>query len=780
MSKINKILAFIMALIMSMICISSTVIAAKSNVSDEAPSEPQVYLPDNSVTYTCYYNKETNKIDIAGTVDHDIMISHEDYMIEFYKIPIGSTFESAVDTAKPFASTSIVVRFQFSLKVEQAADRFCSYAIALRGKDGSVILAAEPQLASVESEYSPASDNSSYKGISSEYTSVGGDLGCGTAIIPISLDSLISKVSNGYLYKIDQSHIYFDDSYIDKLDATVRTYCADGCRVYFQFLISADAPELSIAGASHMGAKYSMPNIYSPDAVTYICAISEFLSDRYNSYQSGQISGIIVGKTIDYSASNYCGGLSLDELSKMYALYLSVVANSARLYNPSLDIVIPFSALDSYSEHRSTPINYSPAELLESILGVMDKKFCIDFSCTTMIESDITPLQITNASLSMPIETGATIDTDKLCVENISIYSTYLSSLQGRFGCAPKNYMFVWNVPAELSGNALSCAYTYAYYTLISMPMLSSFIVSFEYAEAEGKLSLLDLKRVIKNIDTSSGLSVTNELLSYFDKSSWTEIVPNMPITGLVSRTLYSGEANVSKMNFKGSFSYFDFSSGDVSGWFSGMGSSDIRADYAKEGVRALKTSLALQEGADHSDVLCLYEYPENFAYTSHLKLSLSLNDDTGSSSALYHVIVNIGNSDVTLTSEHTVSANTDTELWINMSEFNNGNAVDYIKISVRRITGNATACSLWIYGVTGHSALYSSEQISEFVRAERLRIRNQSEDTDDGQGMKNTVWIIFGILIAVTCIGAGLFMVFAPKRDDNATDGDREECDLN
>ena len=116
----------------------------------------------------------------------------------------------------------------------------------------------------------------------------------------------------------------------------------------------------------------------------------------------------------------------------------------------------------------------------------------------------------------------------------------------------------------------------------------------------------------------------------------------------------------------------------------------------------------------------------------------------------------------------------------MDMSEFNNYNTVDYIKISVRRITGNATGCSLWIYDITGHSTSYSSEEISEFVRSERLRVRNQSEDTDDGQGMNSTVWIIFGVLIAVTCIGAGLFMVFAPKRDDGASDEDNEDRDLN
>lgn len=716
-------------------------------------------LRDHAVTYTCYYLPDQKKIDIGGTVNHDVLVSHNDFMIEVYRIPVGKELSDALSSSKPLASASIAIKFHFSIAVEQASDRFCRYALLLRAPDGSLSLAAEPQYAGVSSQANVPADRTSFQGISSQDPSFGGSLGVGTAIVPIVLDDLLSSVSNGVTYAVDQTQIYFDKTATDRLDAAVRTYSAGGSRVYLQLLVAEDSAWVSTV----KGTVYGLPDGYDEATSNLLGAVTEFLAQRYGNYQSGVLDGIILGKQID----RYDGSLSLSEYAERYVQYLTVVANAARLYRSDLDLVLPFSDKDCYSVKEETQNEISCAALLEAILALLDDRFCFDFPCSTMLESTGTPLDITNESIVEGIDLSASA-TDRVGVERMEIYSQYLSSLQERYRSAPTHYSYLWTVSDTLlSANAFSCAYAYAYYRLHGVELLSSFAVDCSRSGTD----LSEAERMMRYINTKESFSVTAPLLTYFHAADWQSVIPSLDSGSIAVRKEYRGNCDQSNDSFSGSFSYVAFSDGNISDWFVGSSCKSLKADYDEKGIRGLYSTMVQTKDSSFAEVFCLYEYPENFIYTPYLKFVLSLSESADTADGLYRVTITVGNQTDAVRAEYMVSGKEAQELWVDMRSFSADNMAEYIKISTQSLSEKEEDYVLCLSEVTGYSAEYSSEQLAELISAERLRIRNQTDDSDGDDDKGSLVWIIFGVLVGVTGIGAGLFMVFSSKKEDGETE---------
>jgi hypothetical protein len=119
----------------------------------------------------------------------------------------------------------------------------------------------------------------------------------------------------------------------------------------------------------------------------------------------------------------------------------------------------------------------------------------------------------------------------------------------------------MWEVPSDLRGNALCCAYTYLFYKLYGIQELSSFVVSFD---AGAKESYEDVDRMFKIIDTYMGAPYAEELTKYFDNRSWQEIIGEpFVVNGAYNRYESEMTPNQTKI-FKGSFDYIAFSDSSV------------------------------------------------------------------------------------------------------------------------------------------------------------------------------------------------------------------------
>ena len=733
--------------------------------SSESESEPAAYeaLRENAITYFCQYQQELDAVVIQGTVDHDVMVTHHEYSLEVYRIAPGDTFDAMItrENAKPIASTSISVKFEFSISVDTSLDRFSRYAIALLSPAGERILAAQPQYAEVASTYAfDASDRRAFKGIVSSDASVCGDLGAGTTILAVDLEQIWSDTPDGYLYPVEQEYRYFDKSYVDDLDARVRSSSATGARVYLQFVLPATGSAMALANGAEAGATYDMPNVYSAETLASLNAVFEFLAERYDSYQSGLIGGVVIGRSIDLYQMNWNGGCSLEQYAEQYAYYVTVVAGSMRAYRPELDLVIPFSHMDSYSQEFSSEQGYAPSALLEAILLRLDQGCADGFACGTMIESDRIPLGLRNETLSELSWQEPATGEGALTVETLKAYSEYLSGLTATYQSAPTHYMYRWMLPVGLSGNALACAYAYTYYRLHGDARLASFLLSFEAVEAAGGDVRADLNRILRYIDTKESFSVTERLLPYFGVQNWQEIVGELSTESLAGRSVYRASTDVASTDWAGSFAYFDFSDGNIRDWVGGVGCAQLKSDYDSEGVRMLRTSMKPDAGTQYAELLYLYEYPENTVYTPFLELELLLSEGSKDSQALYELVVTFGNQDSVVTAEYIVRSGEKTKLLLDMSEYAADHMVTYLKLSTRVLDGEEKSYSLDLYSEKGHSTVYGSEQLNELIQAERLRIRNQSEQEDQDGNKSNPTGIIFCVLLIITVIGAGVYML--------------------
>ncbi len=774
MNQLKKLFAFMLTVVMLLSFMMPISYAAEKEQDND--STLSYREQKQALSYTCYYNAESDRIDISGTVHHDVMISRESDSIEVYQVPFGAALNDVIGAGEPVASASISVKFRFSVKIMTITDRYASYAIVLRSPEGEAVLAAEPQRAGVLPQAEPLQkDPRFFKGISSEQTAISGSVGAGTVILPVHLDQLLSKVFNGYFYLFGQTQIYLDKDYIDRLDSEIRTHSADGSRVYLQLLLSAGENKLSFVGGADQGAIYSMPNLYMGDTQLAIGAVSEFLVSRYENNQTGKIHGLIVGKSADRTDMCYSGGNSTEQHAALYAMYLAVVANTARVFRPDLDIVIPVSNQDGYSQSANMGNHHSPKLFLESVMDILQREYCFDFTCSTMLESEVVPLEITNQGLDRGIDLKPKEPNGLLDVDNLQIYEAFLASLQDKYHCAPTHYMYIWTPPAELSGNALACAYTYGYYRLFADYSAAAFVVSFTESEKVNEGHLSDIERIVRYINTEDSAKVTSRLLSYFNCQSWDAVVAEISRTNLAGKTFYRSDYHPINVPFKGAFTYFDFLSGDVDEWFAGVGCGEITSNYDKDGIRVLQATSSAVTSSAYTELLCLYEYSENLIYTPYMKVKLALDDGSKAAHAMYQVVITVGNDTCTVTSEHAVRGGEINELWLDMSQYNSSGTANYWKISVRALTEGAEKYSLLIYDAVGYSKDHTSGELTDLIEAERLRIRNQSEDTDADGGSDGLIWIIFGVLVAVTGLGAGLFMVFSPKRRDDMEDTDED-----
>lgn len=768
-NRTSKLVAFFL-MIGTLISLCAPMAYALDGEASAELKEDALYetLRPYSISYSCTYDEASSSIKLGGTVNHDTMITYRNATMEVYSVLPTETIEDVLsrEDAEPVASADIAVRFSFSIPVQYFRERYSRYALILRDSEGKLSLVGEPCYAGIAigEEESASSDRLSFKGIEAERVSLTSSLGVGSTIIPVDLGRMLEEVSHGYLHAVDQSYRYFDKAYVDELDAKIRSYATTGTRIYLQFLLSSHS-EMALSGVAE-DATYAMPNVLSEEIYPMIGACSEFLARRYTG--SGfEIAGVIIGTQVDRKAMNDWGEMNLEEYVGAYAFYMSAVANVFRIYHPTAEIVVPFTSLNTYTESDTfvPEGDVSPSAFLEGLLAFLEEQYTVSFPITTMIESFTLPYEANETDV-LESETEEMKSTPSyLTADETGEYSSYLQSLKERFSNAPSRYIYRWTPPASLRGNDLACAYAYSYYRLLLDEQVSSFIVSFD-ADSEGRLS--SLAHILRYIDTGDSFEVTKNLLSYFDAKNWSEVVDGLSGVDPTWRTVYRYDPESFWISeFRGSFTYFEFLDGNVSEWSCGPNVSSIKSDYHLDGARGLCAKIPNLAG-EYAEIIYGYEYPENLIYTPYLSFELALTDSKKAENHLYEVRVILGNESATYLAETVLCANEITTVNLDLSQWiGDGEMLSYIKIAVRPLTEQAGEYSLWLFGVEGHSTERSGEELARLIEEERLRIRNQTLSKDEQEEKSNPLWIVFGILLGVTALGATVSIFFRKKEGD-------------
>ena len=742
----------------------SEVLNSESGTEEETTQE----IKRDILYFSCTYDAETKTVNVSGTMKHDAFAQYNNSTLEIFLIPPGKTELDVIadPKAEPLAQTSASIKFGFNFKLSKLVDRYSRYAIFLKSPDGERILATEAQYADVQSTFTAAKNKESFKGIAGAISSSSAYLDADTTIIPVYIDMLFTDTSHGYVYQGESKQFFFTQGYIDDLDKKINSASISGSDIYLQLLLRKGS---TFSNVSDTEAEYVMPNVYDEAVLVKLHSAIDFLSSRYSTADHVDTFGFIIGKGWDnpskYNGSKYT---EFEKYVESCAFYATVVSNAARSVNSNIDIVLPFTGEGFKNEYDPTVDIFSVKPLINALIEYYENSFSSGMSFSLLMETREVPLNINNANISSGIDlTYKNPNTDFVAGYQTD-FSTFIKDTAQSYSGNLTKYMFVWSPPATLKGNALSAAYTYSYYKLLSDERISAFCVCLD-DENQIAVNFEDLKHIIRYIDTSQGVLVTNNLVSYFGKLSWEEITGAPISTVKRVKSLYSISPEFSlPSGIKGSFSYFDFAGSTIlDGWYNGSGCGKIKIEYTKDEKKALKADLAMTKGAA-SELIYSYKYQENMRYTPYLEISMGIVDDLDSS--LYKVTVVIENEASRYESSYVVEGNTDVNVVLNTSEIQGLAAVSDIKIFVTSLDGNYGKCSLWLYGITGHSTKYSSGELKDLIYEEREKINDTADGATQERSWKNII-VAAGIVAVTTIFCTAMLWGFRRSRSNNDND---------
>ena len=751
----------LIALLLCVIMLTSSVAPSVFAVDSEEEAKEDIL---GTLSYTCTHDVANDQVIISGTVDHDIMTGHGDHTISVYAIPSHSTYEDVVNDPeiKPLASSAMALKFTFHVNIKTIADRYSRYAVVIVSPSGEKTLAAQPVIPSVESSFKfNMGDRSAYKGILIDSAAKAGDSGAGTVVVDINVEKVLGDSSDSILCPMNDTYIYINKSYLTEIDKKVVTASAAGSRVYLRYLLTAFNSRLSYAVSEDSG-RYGIPNLYDEEIMSKISAISTFIADRYDGGK-GRVSGFVLGtQTDDTEVTNYIGDMSEEKYTEMYALYLATVGNAVRAVDPLLDVVIPLSDKNSYSQSGTQ-------SFLERVVSVLDSMLSDDFLCSVMIESDASPLGITNNSLSSVIDTSAKGDGKKLTAENISVFVAYMERLLRRYDSAPANVIYMWNVPSQLTGTALCCAYSYIYYKLHTVTRVSAFVAAFN-SSAHACYDSLD--SIFKYINTDSGTKYTEHLAQYFGHTSWASIIGSSVSHKPTSSVIQTQMTSDRPKNIVGEFVYVDFSSPSALNFMSaGQKCVSIRSDYNALGERAICINSAAVAMGEAVECIGLFSYPESYKYTPQMSMVICVEGNGKTPVPLYEVSLTLGDGSDRIIANGVVKDGEKTELVFDCSSYGAAYLASYMKVSVRCLTSDAEGFTVRLHELKGYSSQHNSNDLAMLVDEHRQQIKNSGSD-DKKLGYKFIVTIV-GIAFSVVAVGIGLMMVF---KKEEADEDSREE----
>lgn len=727
---------------------------------------PSVYAFDSNefagaISYTCTLDESTGKIIVDGTVHHDVMMKYPSYKIRLYAIAPGEQLEDVINDSQraPLAETKMTIKFTFSISVKSSLERYSKYAVIFCSEDGKQYVAGTPKYPAVSSDFEYLSgDRSAYKGVLCDSSALSFDVGAGLVVIDIDISRTRGDITDAILYPSNGEYITFSRAYVESLDKQINSASVNGAKIYLRFLLDSSDEKLCVA-LTDDSQKRGFPNIYDEYTLGYISSLSKFLMDRYAD-GIGKISGVIVGDRVDdIEHTNYVGDMSAERYAEAYVLYLSVIAGAMRMTDSTLDIVIPVSDRDEYTENKVDGTTTS--DFLNYVISELEYGTSGRFKCSVMIQSDVVPFGITNENISGGVDLKAQFALGEIHADNVKRFADHIRGLAGTYVSAPSNVIFMWEPPVELSGSALNAAYAYIYYKLYSEADISSFVLNVRHID-----QLMQLSEVMSYINTQHGSTVTSSLLKYFKKSSWEDIVDTklVDVSGEM-RFEISTLTGAAPQNYKSSFTYYTFADYDVfNNTHLGVNGKSIYSTPDSSGKRSLQLRTERLDAGYSADCTYVLDYAESFKNTPVIALTVGLDENAENASALYELRLTIGKSNARVVCRAVIENGNTQTLFFDISDFAANYSADYIRISVRALTQNTGESTLRIYDLCGYSEVYSNDELAERIEQQRAAVRNVTLESEN-VAYKTLITVVC-IIVALVAVSGGLFMAF--RKDDN------------
>ena len=744
---ISVILIFITLFSMSSLFVFATEISASESSTDTTTktSDKDITI-ESALEFSCYYDTTTEKINVQGTMNYDSFAEHVNSTLLIYAIPPGKTESEILNSKsiKPIAQAPASITFAFSFKANTVIDRYSKYAIFLKSANGEFTLTTESQYAEIRtSENQINKDN--FKGILGKYSVDTSSTNPKTVILPVFLDAIVeTSSSNGYIYQIEDKQYFFNKTYIDELDAQIRSLSFFGTTVYLQFLMR---PNTVFKTNSTEQAIYVLPNAFNASNIVLLHSLTNFITSRYNNTAYGKIDGIILGKSWDKPSECNSYISTVSDYVKHCAQYMSIISNSARSIIPSIQIMLPISAnsfLQDSTNDQTTNNTLSAKSFLPQLLENLDASTYSGLNFSLFVETDATPLEITNENIDSGINSNIELSKDKFYIGRDHSLSDYITTLSQKYKSLSKYYSISWAPNDKLKGNALCVAYTYAFYSLLSDDNVINFTVDLSSLPNESEI-LNDLSYILKHIDTNNSFEATKNLLPFFNAKNWSDVFKT-PFPSLKSKNYYTNDVLYElPKRITGEFCYFDFSQAFLAdSWIKGIGCANIKIDYSDTDERAFRSDFSLNKNS--GEIIYIYEYPENISHTPYLKIKFEITSEE--KSPVYELRSIFSTSSTLLETKTIVNGNELNEIIIDISDIPGFSSLESVKFIIRSLDNTVDNCSMWIYDVVGYSTVYSNEELQEFIEENRDKSKQETQEKTPIEKIKKFIFIFIIILI--------------------------------
>ncbi len=667
----------------------------------------------------CEISSDKLSLTVKGIVEYNTALKYAGKKLELYEL---ETYENAdsVKEKEPIAEADMSSRFEFYVPISSAPSASVRYAVCIKDGTPEPVFIDYPKyitnyelFAQSKTSYIPTSK----KGIQTPSVADVRSVGAEQAVIDVYIDKIITEKSTGYLHTTGNAYYYYDMDYINSLDLAVKQYHNIGTAVYLRLLMQDDTGGLVALRTS------------SQESATRTAAAVDFLSSHYNSADNGRIAGFIIGKKIDLAQEfNDFGKMSLSDYVAEYVRTLRLVYNSARLNNSSLRVAVPFS--DSFFGE-----DFSDGALFGA---AYDKKLLISGLCEALsLGGKLDWLIMWESEEFFTDERN-----DKICASNYYILDRYLDECAGKHTETPDSVLFFFEPEAKYDADTLAAIYSYSYYTFLFEDSVDGFFIKINDADL-----LSGVRSTLKYIDTKKGAELTAPLLSYFDATSWEELVAGFSQDLLsvidISETELPTEP---QRDLIGSAQIWNFSSAhSLLGWQKGCG---VRsAAYMREGEDAF-LSASFDKGTDGS-VIYTYDTPEDLSLFDHLSFDIQINDSTYENT---EVCIILGGNGFISESSATVVNSEKTRLYLDLSHLPEGAGVRYIEVLVK---APGETCELRLFEVSGHSSELDGKSLSLALASPK----NISEPP-----RFNSMWIVIIATVAIASIAAVIMLARKEK----------------
>ena len=215
----------------------------------------------------------------------------------------------------------------------------------------------------------------------------------------------------------------------------------------------------------------------------------------------------------------------------------------------------------------------------------------------------------------------------------------------------------------------------------------------------------------------------------------------------MIKNYLIEGELQPNVSDYIGSLAYMNYSaSAGVSGWYDGVHCRSV-AYQSENGIGFLQADMALSEaGFNQAEIGYVLKTPEPLLLGDALTFDIQCGESDGS---LYELAVYINCGESTIISKAVIAGGVRSALSVDVKGFDNTVAVNSLRITLSRLTGNGD-CKFNLYSVTMNSGTLSDSALKESLENIRDYLRYDDNTADTGKMRRVIVTIVLLASVAL------------------------------